>query len=264
VIAVEIAGLVCHIESPDAVFAARLASRWAGFGSGARPDVTLRVEVVPPPAPATLRAWTGPFARFGHRAHELLIEGPGFHGRWDARTGHGRIAQPAEPAALETLLTAILATRLLSRRGCLLHAAALVGPDGVRVFFGPSGSGKTTVATLVAEGVITDEITAIRRVPGGWRVSGVPWRGTRLEADLDGIFRLRKGPGTSFRPLAPGEAARELLGSAFLPRADGAEIERFLGVAGDLVESVPCWEMTFAPERAFWDVVPRLGLEVAR
>jgi replication-associated recombination protein RarA len=44
----------------------------------------------------------------------------------------------------------------------MLHAAAIVGRAGALVFFGPSGSGKTTVAELIGEDVITDEITAIR------------------------------------------------------------------------------------------------------
>ncbi|MGH7357089.1 MAG: hypothetical protein ACRELS_21235, partial [Candidatus Rokuibacteriota bacterium] len=121
----------------------------------------------------------------------------------------------------------------------------------------------TTVAGLVGDGVITDEITALRRTHDGWRVSGVPWRGARLEADLAGLFRLRKGATTVFRHLGPGEAARELLGCAFLPRADGAEIARFLEVAAALVATAGCREMTFALDGAFRDALPR-ALEVAQ
>ena len=38
---------------------------------------------------------------------------------------------------------------------------------GACAFFGPSGSGKTTVAEQIGEGVISDEIVAIRRVGEG-------------------------------------------------------------------------------------------------
>ena len=74
---------------------------------------------------------------------------------------------------------------------------------GKRAFFGPSGSGKTTVAELIGEGVITDEIVAIRRVGEGWRVSSVPWRGSRPSADAAGLFRVRKADETSFARLSP-------------------------------------------------------------
>lgn len=263
-IAVEIAGLVFSVACADAAFAALLADRWADFATRAPADVTLDVKVVAPPPDAEVLAWSGPFARLHQRNSELLIEGPGFAGTYDARAGRGRISQPADPAPLETLLTAIIASRLLEEGGCLLHAAALACADGAHVFFGPSGSGKTTVATLVGDGVITDEITAFRRTADGWRVSGVPWRGVRLEADLAGLFRLRKGATTLFRRLGPGEAARELLGCAFLPRADGPEIARFLGIAAALIATVGCREMTFALDGAFRDALPSRALEVAR
>lgn len=261
-IAAEIAGVTCRIECGDPAFAALLAARYSEFVADGPADALLTVELTAEPPDADLLQWTGPFARFAARGAAIEISGPGFRGGFDTRTGRGRITQPPDPAPLETLLTAIIAGRLLDQGGFLLHAAAILGADGARVFFGPSGSGKTTVATLVGAGVITDEITAIRRASGGWRVSGVPWRGTRLEGDLAGIFRLARGPATRFRRLGPAEAARELFGSAFFPLADGHEIGRFLDTVGDLVAAVDAWEMAFTPDRAFWDAVPRRAVEV--
>jgi len=263
VIAAEIAGVACRIECDDPAFAALLAARYTEFAADGPADVALRVELTAEPPDADLMRWTGPFARFAARGDGIEISGPGFRGAYDTRAGRGWITQPPDPAPLETLLTAILAGRLLDGGGFLLHAAAILGEDGARVFFGPSGSGKTTVATLVGTSVITDEITAIRRTSAGWRVSGVPWRGTRLEGDLAGIFRLARGPATRFRRLGPAEAARELFGSVFFPLADGREITRFLDTAGDLVAAVDAWEMAFTPECAFWDAVPRRALETA-
>jgi hypothetical protein len=139
----------------------------------------------------------------------------------------------------------------------LLHAAAIAAPDGARVFFGPSESGKTTVSRLVGEGVISDEYAALRRTGDGWRVSGVPWRGARLEGPLAGLFRLRKAEATAFSRLAPVRALRELAGSALFSRADAAEVRHFLEVAGALVAETDCWEMRFTPDRGFWSVLPR-------
>ena len=87
----------------------------------------------------------------------------------------------------------------------------------------------------------------------------MPWRGSRLEAHLAGAFRLRKARETGFARLTPVEAVRQLLGCVFFSRADGAEIARFLEIAGELVTAVPCYDMRFAPDRSFWNAIPSLG-----
>jgi hypothetical protein len=264
VIALEIAGIPCALEGGEGAFAEFLAPAYAEFATDAPPKLTLTIELVPPPPQDEVRAWQGPFARIAGADGTLAIEGPGFRGAFDERTGRGWIVQPPEPAPFETFLTAILAGHLLREGGVLLHAAALLASDGARVFFGPSESGKTTVSRLVGEGVISDEYAAIRRVAGRWRVSGVPWRGTRHEGPLAGLFRLRKADAVAFRPLTPVEAVRELLGSVLFSRADGAEVARFLEIAGDLVTQVDCYAMGFTPDRSFWDACPAGGRGGAR
>src|SRR5947209_20400531 len=104
-----------------------------------------------------------PFSRVGVSDGRQTVKGASFEGVFDERAGEGWITQPPDPAPFETFLTAICARRLLHDGGFVLHAAALVAPEGARVFFGPSGSGKTTVSELIGEGVISDEITVIRR-----------------------------------------------------------------------------------------------------
>jgi len=260
VAALDIAGSPCRIECGDDAFGNFLASRYAGFAPDAAPVLTLRVDLIDPPADAVAARWSGPFAHITGGGGVLSIAGPGFRGAFDERAGRGWIAQPFDPAPLETFLTAIYAGRLLRGSGFLLHAAALVAPEGARVFFGPSGSGKTSVAELIGEGVITDEIVAVRRVGEGWRVSSVPWRGSRLHADAAGLFRLRKAEETSFARLSPVAALRQLLGSVFFPRADAAEVARFLEIGGELVRAVPCWEMRFTLDRAFWESIPARAL----
>ena len=251
--AVAIAGVACRIECPDAAFASLLAERFAGFHATGAPELLLRVELRAPDGPGLRRP--GPFARLGGADGVLTIEGAGFHGSFDERRGEGVIVQPPDPSPLEAFLTAIYAGRLLRAGGFFLHAAALVGEDGARVFFGPSGSGKTTVAELVGEGVISDETVALRPDGDGWRASAVPWRGTPLEAPVAGLFRLEKARATAFRRLAPVEALRQLLPSVLFSRADAGELDRFLDIAGSLARGVPCWAMRFAPDRGFWDAL---------
>ena len=257
--AFEVAGIPCALEGGDDALAGLLAPAYADFATDAPPRLSLTIELVPPPPDEVARAWQGPYARITGGAGALAIEGPGFRGAFDERSGRGWIVQPPDPTPFETFLTAIYAGALLREGGFLLHAAALLAPEGARVFFGPSESGKTTVSRLVGEGVISDEYAAIRRAGDHWRVSGVPWRGSRLEGDLAGLFRLLKADGVAFHPLTPVEAVRELLGSVLFSRADEAEIARFLEIAGDLVVRVDCYAMRFTPDRSFWTARPARG-----
>jgi hypothetical protein len=259
VAAFAIAGIACRVECGDDIFADLLASRYAEFATDAPPRLSLRVEVTAPPPEEVALRWSGPFARIRGPLGTLEIEGASFSGAFEERSGRGWIVQPPDPAPLETFLTAIYAGALLREGGFLLHAAALRAPEGARVFFGPSESGKTTVAELIGDGVITDEITAIRYQGGRFRVSSVPWRGSPLSAELSGLFRLRKAGATAFTRLTSVAAVRQLLTCVFFSRADGAEIARFLEIAGELVTAVPCHDLSFAPDRAFWDAIPRLG-----
>jgi hypothetical protein len=159
VVALEIAGAACRLDCEDPAFAAVLAGRYADFPAANEPELSLRVSVTPPPGVEAVASWSGPYARVEAHDRSLTIAGPGFHGAFDEATSEGFIAQPADPAPLETLLSAIYAGRLLARGGFLLHAATIVGKAGALVFFGPSGSGKTTAADLVGEGVLTDDTT---------------------------------------------------------------------------------------------------------
>jgi len=254
VVALEIAGIVCHLQCEDDAFATRLAARYADFSATAEPAITIDVTVTD-----TLGAevvWSGPYARVHGASGMLSVDGMGFTAEFDERTRRGSITQPPDPEPLETLLTAVYASRLLADGGCMLHAAAIVGRAGAYVFFGPSGSGKTTVSELVGEGVLTDEITAIRPGgAGGYLVSSVPWRGIPRTAPLAALFRLKQADTTAITPLSSVDTVRHLLGSVFLCRRDAAEVGRFFETAGALTRAVPAYDLDFTPDRGFWSVV---------
>ena len=263
VVRFDVAGIPCQVECGQEALWSLLSSRYAGFVSDDVPQLSLRVEMTAAPPDEVWAQWSGPFARIAGGDGVLSIEGPGFSGTFDERSSKGWITQALDPSPLETFLTAICAGRLLRESGFFLHAAGIVEGTGAYVFFGPSGSGKTTVAELVGEDVISDEIVAIRRVGNRYRVSGVPWRGQRLSAPLAGLFRLRKAQETSFRPLSPMEAVRQLLPSAFFSRPDLTEIGRFLEIGGEVARTVRSYEMCFAPDRSFLAAMPRGGGEEA-
>jgi hypothetical protein len=256
VVDLEIAGTACRLACDDDTFSARLAERYRDFAATREPAIALDVMLAAQPAYDVVAAWSGPYARVSGRGSTLVIEGLGFTGAFDEATGRGAITQPADPEPLETLLTGIHASRLLRTGGFMLHAATIVGKAGALVFFGPSGSGKTTVSELVGEGVLTDEITAIRPSGREYLVSSVPWRGEARTAPLAGLFRLRQATRTSITPLSAPQVVRELLPSVFFARADSAELGRFFETAEALARSVRGYDMAFTRDRSFWDAVP--------
>src|SRR5437867_12251608 len=130
VVGFDIAGIVCRVESRYDDFWSLLSPRYADFVSKETPTISLRVDVVGPPADDVVARWMGPYARIGGRDGRLTGEGAGLQGAFDEPTGQGWIAQPPDPAPFETFLTAICAQRLLHGRGFMLHAAALVAPEG--------------------------------------------------------------------------------------------------------------------------------------
>ena len=256
VVGLEIASVGCRLDCSDAPFAALLADRYADFPPTSEPEISVQVNVIEPAERVSLASWVGPYARIGGQADRITIEGADFSGVFDETTGSGAIDQPRDPAPIETLLTAIYASRLLREGGFLLHAATIVGKMGGCVFFGPSGSGKTTVTELVGERVITDEITVVRPGADGYVVSSVPWRGSPGAAPLTGLFRLEHARATSFTRLSPLETVRRLLPSVFFSRVGTREVSRFFETAAVLARSVPAFDMAFTRERAFWNAVP--------
>ena len=93
---------------------------------------------------------------------------------------------------LEPLLRILLADRLGTEDGLMLHAAAFdLGGRGI-VFAGPSGSGKSTLSRLFAANrpdaiVIGDEHTILRKRDGTWTVYGTPWPGSAFAVAPGGV-----------------------------------------------------------------------------
>jgi hypothetical protein len=252
----EIAGVACRLRCADPAFSALLAGRYADFVAITAPTLAVDITLVDAPAAAVSASWTGPYARIAAGERTLTIEGAGFSGAFDESRGDGWIRQPAEAEPLETFLTAIYAGRLLEHGGFLLHAATIIGKAGAFVFFGPSGSGKTTVSELVGEGIVTDEITAIRRGEDGYVVSSVPWRGRAISAPLAGLLRLTQAAETTVTRLSRLQAVRGLLPSVFFSRIDTREVTRFLDIAAALTRRVPAFDLRFRRDPAFWGAVP--------
>jgi hypothetical protein len=248
----EIAGVPCRVVSDHTGFWELLA-HYAAFTSHTPPRFSLEVVIQDFLPHELTPSSNGPYAHLALRGDQLSIHGPGFEGEFNYTTHRGTISQPLDLSPFETFLTAILGRYLREAGGFFLHSAGLQFRDRVLLFFGPSGSGKTTLATVVGEGVLSDEIVALRRDSSDYCVYGVPWRGTARSGRLSGCFALRKASSTQVRPISESLAVRRLLPSIFFTTPEAEELAETFRAVGELAAAVPCFDLDFTPERVAWE-----------
>ncbi len=145
--------------------------------------------------------------------------------------------------------------------GIPLHAGGIVKQNRAYVFVGPSGSGKTTIARLSAPYlVLDDDLVFVRKSNGRFVAhSTPPWSRSiqGLEApacfNLAGVYCLRQGARPMLKRLEPALAAARILASP--PGATQDVWNALLAVCDELTQEVPCFELTFAPDRRFWELI---------
>jgi hypothetical protein len=215
--AYRVSGLVFTSDTPFpelAPAAARLAACAFRLASGA----------VAPPRPVWYHRWTladgTPWARFARVPSGHLVRFPRLADF--LLTRHGRLVRcvprPATPlVTVRHLFLNQVLPLLLSRRGLVLHASAVVTPHGAVAFLGATGAGKSTLAasfwtaghTLVADDCL--RVTRTLAVPAYAAVRLWPdtWAATVREAAeprpvAHYTDKLRLGPGRRrARRLAP-------------------------------------------------------------
>lgn len=249
-ITITIAGIPIRFSMNNAVLAARIRKRYAGWiTKGERPLIAFRCMVIkkngsgrgslPNVVEATL-----------DRGH---IKRSDFECRWDH--GRGAITLRASVYSFDACLRVLLSALLPRQGGLLLHASAVVAAKGRGyVFAGRSGSGKTTIARLLDRAsVLNDELCIVRRVKKqGVIVNGTPFWGEMRTGPaypepfrLAALYFLKKAPFTARERLGGSETIRRLLGCicSFSRKTD--EIERILGVVEGVVGHVPAYDLRF-------------------
>lgn len=251
--------MACAITASDDRLAGLLAQRYNGFLSSAGAShFSIEVEVIPSreDSGSPLEIQAGPVSRHLDN-HTLRLTGEGFRAEFDFKKGKGLIRQPLNLTSLDLLLKTLYSYYLVQEEAFFVHACALVRKGNGYLFFGPAGSGKSTLARLAGEGVLADELVIVRRdgSPDGlsYSVYGTPfWGGINKKAPLTGLFALHPDRSTFLSPLTPVEALRRLLhclGCCYLSQKDQA---RLFGLAGLVVQQVPCYELHFSLEAMPW------------
>jgi hypothetical protein len=242
---------------------------------GGEPDVTIRVRRAPhlnDPAAGKLFD-SGAVWRLFREDEEFVFSfistsaGPGPYRlvRFNASFTNGTIwvnsaclPNAATLAPLEYPLDELLMINLLARgRGVEVHGCGVVDRDGrAYVFAGQSEAGKSTISRLWHnEGatVLSDDRLVLRLRDGQVWVYGTPWHGdadfaSPASAPLTRFFFLEHGTEHRVRPTCGASATARLFTCSFPPFHDEAGLDFTLGLLATIVDRVPSFALTFAPD----------------
>jgi hypothetical protein len=141
--------------------------------------------------------------------------------------------------------------------GIMLHACGLIVDGSALLFVGPSESGKSTTAMLWNKHedvtVLSDERVVARKQFDRYRLYGTPWYGTAglyspQSSLLKAMFFLKQGSMNEAVQLGPMQAVASLSRCVFWPAWRPAGMNRVLQSVADMVQCVPCFELSFTPD----------------
>ncbi len=264
-VALTIGGVSTSLDSADAAVLDVARSRYAGFLTGAVPEWRLHAD-----RDATLRPALDLTTRWNDATGRLAAERHDFSASLDVPARAGRVSLAvADHIALDSFLRVTWSLALLPVDGLLVHAASVVRGGRAFLFAGRSGRGKTTIARLSTDDVVlADELSIVRldasgMPPGarGARCHGSPFYGDLARpgpnesAPLAAVCLIDQADRHVLEPLTPARAVAALLPHVvcFVRAADVAR--RVFDVAAEIVETVPCFTLSFRRDAGFWELL---------
>lgn len=182
----------------------------------------------------------------------------------DIYIDHALSEQHLPPDPLGHPLNQILMILILSLgKGVLFHACGVADKGSGYLFLGHSGHGKSTVAKLWFDShatVLNDDRIVVREKDGAFWMYGTPWHGDFRELSPSGlpiqkIFFLRRGEKNGVVLKKGAETASMLLTRAFPPLWDHEGMAFTMGLCHHIVNKIPCYELSFAPDTKVVDFV---------
>lgn len=217
-----------------------------------------------------LRGWTYSFD-FAFEPTSVRLAGLNFMARLDwAPTLRGALWTSAREHSLqgvfENYFRVLMAYRLLEAGGALVHSAGVRDEAAAYLLFGPSGAGKTTLARLAREAggaVLSDDLNPFCPNAGRPVLVGLPFYGD-IEPDssqaphlLRAVCRLRKAETSAVRRLGLAETLASLVACTPFVNRDPYRTALLLQNLESLLRCVPTYELAFARDGSFWDVLRR-------
>lgn len=147
----------------------------------------------------------------------------------------------------------------LNKGNLVMHASAVAKNDRAYVFLGPSGSGKSTVAEASAShAVLSEELIGVLTQKRQMRAFSIPYQSDvrfthRINKyfKIAGLFKLVKDGKNYLKPIPKPQALADFLILPYNFRkliSFGDYFDRYR----KLIETVPCFELHFLPDKSFW------------
>jgi hypothetical protein len=164
-------------------------------------------------------------------------------------------------------LNQVLWIILLSQgRGLLFHACGIDDQGLGYLFLGNSGDGKSTTARICFESdvtVLNDDRIIVRENRGELWMYGTPWHGDFKAHSSHGLpihklFFLHHGRKNFCRVKRGAEAVSMLLARSFPPFWNKEGMSFTIEFCQRLVQSVPCYDLSFAADGRMLDFVRRI------
>jgi hypothetical protein len=158
---------------------------------------------------------------------------------------------------------AMLAPFLPNFNALLLHASAIALNGRAAVFLAADEGGKTTAVRLSPQGTILgDDQVLVRRVRGGFRVSGTPWGlhvAPGMRVPLAGLFLLEKAGRFALEPLPVLELAAHVWEESKNPLSMLPKPlkKKAFAVICAMAAAVPAWKLGFAKHHIDWEAIDR-------
>src|ERR1700688_1317374 len=258
-VVVEIGGLPIRLRCDNPTFVRQIEERYAGYvGSSNVARFDFEIELAPPGAKSrdadVSVTWN---------SGRWLMERGDFRADWNPSTARGRIQQTINPYSLDCVLR-IVHTLLLAREGgFLLHASSAIRNGRAFLFSGVSCAGKTTMARLAPPdaALLTDEISYVTRRDGPYSAVGTPFFGElarvgeNLQAPIEALYLLAKGPKNKIEPVEGADAIRGLLGNILFFARDPELVKMVFDTAFEFVRRIPVRGLTFVPDISVWELI---------
>ncbi len=165
----------------------------------------------------------------------------------------------------ENLLRILVAYRLLTIGGVMLHSSAVVIDGGINVFVGRSGAGKSTVAQWALERlflVLSDDINLLTAETNDVLVARSPFKCMVEEAcvpnetyPLRGVYLLEKGACNAVRSTSTAEAVSALVTQSPFTNHDRYRVDDVINNLIEIVRAVPVRVLTFNRGGDFWGLL---------